>query len=66
MASGKFILVSGAFAVLVATGFAASTAFATDGKAVYNANCAVCHNTLSPKLGDLSEEDIRTAVESTW
>jgi nitrite reductase (NO-forming) len=64
MASGKFVLVSGAFAALVATGFATSTALAAegkaegkadgkaDGKAIYNASCAVCHNTLSPKLGD--------------
>jgi cytochrome c5 len=40
-------------------GFAASMALlmasqtsAADGKAVYNKSCAVCHATLSPKLGD--------------
>lgn len=52
MVSSKYISVFGTFAALAATGFAASMAFATDGKTVYNANCAVCHNALPPKLGD--------------
>lgn len=34
-------------AVLASTGAAAA-----DGKAIYSANCAVCHNYLPPKLGD--------------
>ena len=31
---------------------AASGARAADGQAVYNQNCAMCHNAMSPKLGD--------------
>jgi cytochrome c5 len=30
----------------------ASGAQAADGKAVYDANCAACHNVLAPKIGD--------------
>ncbi len=36
-------------AVLIAAGTA--PAFA-DGQAVYNANCAMCHNNMAPKIGD--------------
>ncbi|MGO8912520.1 MAG: c-type cytochrome [Bradyrhizobium sp.] len=36
-------------AVLIAAGTA--PAFA-DGQAVYNANCAMCHNNMAPKAGD--------------
>ena len=36
-------------AVLIAAGTA--PAFA-DGAAVYNANCAACHNNMKPKIGD--------------
>ena len=36
-------------AVLIAAG--SSPAFA-DGAAVYNANCAACHNNMKPKIGD--------------
>ena len=31
---------------------AASGAQAADGQAVYNANCAMCHNNMAPKTGD--------------
>ncbi|HTW35753.1 MAG TPA: c-type cytochrome [Rhizomicrobium sp.] len=31
---------------------AAASAEAADGQAVYNQNCAMCHNVMSPKLGD--------------
>jgi len=38
-------------ATLVAS-FAAGQAAAADGKKVYTENCAICHNSLTPKLGD--------------
>ena len=31
---------------------AASAACAADGQAVYSQHCAMCHNAMSPKLGD--------------
>jgi cytochrome c5 len=40
--------------IAIAAGLAAavSAAQASDGQAVYNQNCAMCHNNISPKLGD--------------
>ena len=52
MTSSKYILFSKIFVVLMITGFITPIVFAADGKAIYNKNCAVCHNKLSPRLGD--------------
>ena len=38
--------------VIGMTFFAAGSAIAADGEAVYNANCAACHKILKPKFGD--------------
>src|SRR5579863_4427478 len=46
----NFIISSGfAISFLAA---AAGTAFAADGQQIYNQNCGLCHNMISPKLGD--------------
>lgn len=39
-------------AIIAAAIVSATQVLAADGAAVYSANCAVCHNSLSPKLGD--------------
>jgi cytochrome c5 len=46
----KVLFFSGVAAALLV--IAASSAWAADGEAVYNANCGACHNAMSPKLGD--------------
>ena len=38
--------------VAVAALVAAGGAWAADGEAIYNQDCAACHNNLEPKLGD--------------
>ena len=52
MISIKHLFLCDAIVVLVITAFITPIAFAADGKTIYNKNCAVCHNKLSPKLGD--------------
>jgi len=37
---------------IAALGVISAAASAADGKAVYNVNCGMCHNAMSPKLGD--------------
>lgn len=44
------IVLSGVLAAAVMV--AAPVAHAANGQAVYNQNCAVCHNNIEPKLGD--------------
>lgn len=41
-----------ALAIAACIAAAASEAQAADGQAVYNQSCAMCHNAMSPKLGD--------------
>ena len=45
----KFMLLG--IAAMVST-LASTHATAADGKEVYNKSCALCHNSLPPKLGD--------------
>ena len=52
MSFSKYILLCDTFVVLVITAIISPIVVAADGKAIYNKNCAVCHNKLSPKLGD--------------
>lgn len=46
------LLITGLIGGMTLAVLAPTNAAAADGKAVYNANCAVCHNYLPPKLGD--------------
>ena len=52
MTSSKHILFCDTFVVLMILGFITPIVFAADGNTIYNKNCAVCHNKLSPRLGD--------------
>ena len=52
MRFSKYILLCDTFVVLVITASITPIAFAADGKTIYNKNCAVCHNKLSPRIGD--------------
>jgi cytochrome c5 len=45
----RLVIFAAATAVLA---FAATSARAADGQAVYTKRCAVCHTKISPKLGD--------------
>jgi cytochrome c5 len=46
----RHVLISSAIAGI--TLLIAAPAVAADGEAAYNANCAACHKSLKPKLGD--------------
>ena len=46
------VLTTGLIGGMTLAVLASTSAAAADGKAVYSANCAICHNALPPKLGD--------------
>jgi len=57
--------------VVAIASFTAISAHAADGEAIYNQHCAMCHNAMSPKLGDkaawapLLKKGTDALVEST-
>ena len=52
MTFSRCALLCDTFVVLVITSIITPIVFAADGKTIYDKNCAVCHNKLSPRLGD--------------
>ena len=52
MSFSQYILLCDTIVVLGIIAIIMPIACAADGKTIYDKNCAVCHNKLSPRLGD--------------